>query len=260
MRVRIVPVLKDNYSYLLIDNQYQVAAAVDPAEPDKLLKVAIEERVKLCAVLTTHKHWDHSGGNEELLKRDPTLPIFGSKYEQVPGTNRSVGQGDIFQFHYPSNLEISVFCTPCHTRGHIIFLVTDQSAPNSPPILFSGDTLFIGGCGRFFEGNSRDMLENIETIIDKFPKNTLLFCGHEYTVRNLEFASVVDSNNQILKNKLAWSKQQVAKGHFTVPSTLEEEFLYNPFLRFRESCIMNAVQETEPSKVLAHLRKQKDAF
>lgn len=258
--VRTIPVLRDNYSYLLIDKRYKVAAAVDPVEPPKVVRAAEEEGVQLVAVLTTHKHWDHSGGNEELLERYPTLKIFASKYESVPGMTHAVGHGDIFQFHTPSSLEVQVFCTPCHTRGHLLYFLKQRDSPNSRAILFSGDTLFIGGCGRFFEGNSKDMLKNIEQVFSKFPKTTLLFCGHEYTLKNLEFALQMEPNNSILKEKYIWAKRQRELGKFTVPSTLEEEFLYNPFLRYHEASIQQSVQQTEPAKVLAELRKRKDAF
>jgi len=259
--VRTIPVLRDNYAYLLMDKQHNVAAAVDPVEPTKVLRAAEEEGVRLVAVLTTHKHWDHSGGNEELLEKYPSLKIYASKYETVPGMTHGVGQGDVFQFHSPSCLDVYVYCTPCHTRGHLLYFVKERnSTSNAHPILFSGDTLFIGGCGRFFEGSSEDMLKNIEQVIKRFPGNTLMFCGHEYTLKNLEFALLLEPNNQILKNKYNWAKQQRQLGKYTVPSTLAEEFQYNPFLRYNEVAIQKAVEQTEPTRVLAALRKQKDIF
>ncbi|GJQ15941.1 hypothetical protein GpartN1_g7732.t1 [Galdieria partita] len=260
VQVRTIPVLRDNYSYLLIDKRHKVAAAVDPVEPTKVTRAAEEEGVRLVAVLTTHKHWDHSGGNEELLEMYPSLNIFGSSYETVPGTTHRVGRGDVFQFHTPSCLDVYVFCTPCHTRGHLLYFIKERDATDSTAILFSGDTLFVGGCGRFFEGSSEDMLQNIEQVVHKFPRNTLMFCGHEYTVKNLEFALQMEPNNQILKNKYEWAKKQLELGKFTVPSTLEEEYLYNPFLRYGEVSIQQAVQQSEPAKVLAELRKRKDVF
>ncbi|EME26560.1 Hydroxyacylglutathione hydrolase, mitochondrial [Galdieria sulphuraria] len=260
LQVRTIPVLRDNYAYLLIDKRHKVAAAVDPVEPTKVTRAAEEEGVSLVAVLTTHKHWDHSGGNEELLEKYSSLKIFGSKYEIVPGTTHRVGQGDIFQFYSPSCLEVYVYCTPCHTRGHLLYFVKERDAIGSSAVLFSGDTLFIGGCGRFFEGDSNDMLQNIEQVIHRFPRNTFMFCGHEYTLKNLEFALQMEPHNQILKEKYDWAKKQLELGKCTVPSTLEEEFLYNPFLRYGEASIQQAVQQSEPAKVLAELRKRKDVF
>jgi len=221
-----VPVLSDNYAYLLVDTEGKCAAAVDPAEPKKVLAAAKELGVKVVLSLTTHKHWDHAGGNVELSQLLPDLPIVGSAYEDVPGVNKRVKDHETITL---GTLDIEALHAPCHTRGHVLYFVRPHLETESP-VLFTGDTLFIGGCGRFFEGTGADMVNCMKTI-SSLPPDSKVYCGHEYTVANLTFAASVEPSNTALQDKLAWAKRQRSMGLPTVPSTISEELLYNPFMR-----------------------------
>ncbi|XP_075021613.1 hydroxyacylglutathione hydrolase-like protein isoform X3 [Calonectris borealis] len=133
------------------------------------------------------------------------------------------------------------------------------SERSSPPTT-TGDTLFVGGCGKFFEGTAEQMYANLTQILGALPKETKVFCGHECTVRNLKFALKVEPENEIVKKKLAWAKQRDDEDLPTVPSTLQEEFLYNPFLRVTEEPLQKFTGKTDPVEVLRTLRTEKDNF
>lgn len=156
--VEPVPCLEDNFAYIIVDTRTLHAAVVDPVEPVKVLK-ALEElsqkyklsgSPKLTHLLTTHKHWDHSGGNTDLVNllkdRDVKIEVLGGKGDNVPSVTKEVSEGDTFTI---GHLAVKVLHTPCHTRGHVLYVVSDQD-DSGTCALFSGDTLFIAGCGRFF--------------------------------------------------------------------------------------------------------------
>ncbi|KAJ8313834.1 hypothetical protein KUTeg_008395 [Tegillarca granosa] len=191
MKIRLLPALQDNYMYLLIDEDTKECAVVDPVEPDKVLSAVQEEGVKLTSVLTTHHHWDHAGGNKELLKKSPGLAVYGGD-KRIDELNNEVNHGNEFKI---GSLNVKCLFTPCHTKGHICYFVTGQS--NEQPAVFTGDTLFVGGCGRFFEGNEDHMYKALVEILATLPKQT----------------------NQ-RQNNLP-----------TIPSTIEEELTFNPFMR-----------------------------
>ncbi|NWW46180.1 HAGHL protein, partial [Pedionomus torquatus] len=156
-------------------------------------------------------------------------------------------------------IRVRCLFTPCHTSGHMCYFMWEDGSPDAPA-LFSGDTLFVGGCGRFFEGTAEQMYTNLTQILGTLPKETKVFCGHECTVRNLKFALKVEPENEIVKKKLAWAKQRDDEDLPTVPSTLQEEFLYNPFLRVTEEPLQKFTGKTDPVEVLRTLRTEKDNF
>lgn len=254
MRVVTVPVLGDskNYSYLLVSNSGK-AAAVDPAEPETLLEAARNEGVTIDTVLTTHKHWDHAGGNDKMKKLVEGIQVIGGVKDNVQGATRNVADGDCFDYH-----EIKVECieTPFHTMGHICFLCSSES---SEDVIFTGDTLFVAGCGRFFEGTPSDAHKALAKL-DRLPGKTQCYVGHNYTASNLKFAQHVDPENEDIKKKIEWTKEQDSKGAFTVPTTIAVEKLINPFLRTATAAMKKFTGKTEPVEVLAALRKAKDSF
>ena len=179
------------------------------------------------------------------------VPVYGGD-DRIGALTNKVGQGDEIEF---DSLRIKVLFTPCHTTGHVLYYFDDGTCQ----YLFSGDTLFIGGCGRFFEGTADQMVDALNQVAG-LPENTKVMCGHEYTVANLSFAAKVDPNNSELQQKLKWAKEQREKGEFTIPSTIAEEKSYNPFMRVHTTPIQEAVNLTGSSNtdVMAALRSLKN--
>jgi len=257
MKIIQVPVLQDNVSYLVIDETSNNAAfVVDPAEPQKVLHAAKQEQANIVAVLTTHHHHDHSGGNKGITEEIAGLEVYGGD-DRIPALTKKV-KDETFNV---GNLKVKVFFTPCHTSGHVLYLVESHD-DRAPKALFTGDTLFIGGCGRFFEGTAQGMYHALLEVIDSLPPNTEIYCGHEYTKKNLEFAHKIEPGNAHVTEKLQWATQQREKGLSTIPSTIEEERLYNPFFRVREASIAEAVGKkgADPIEVMAAVRAAKDVF
>jgi hydroxyacylglutathione hydrolase len=259
--VQPVALLEDNYSYLLVEKSTNSAALVDPAEPAKILS-ALKQRpeLKVELILTTHKHWDHSGGNEELKALyGERVTVIGGINDKPPATDRYVKAGDTIVLG--KNVSISVYDAPCHTRGHVLYHINHSNSS----ILFTGDTLFLSGCGKFFEGSAAEMYKNLNQTIFGLGDSTAIFCGHEYSVSNLEFAEWVEPSNSAVKAKLQWAKEQRKKDLPTIGSTVAEEKSYNPFIRAGSSKeIIQRVKpwltgpEDDPIAVLAAVRKAKD--
>jgi hydroxyacylglutathione hydrolase len=258
-RVVPVPVLSDNYAYLLIDERDKIAAAVDPVEPKKVLEAAEKEGVSIKAIYTTHHHWDHAGGNEELLKSlPPGTPVYGGD-DRIPGLTHKVKDNEELQL---GSTEVEVLFAPCHTAGHVLYLAGNQRAPYA---LFSGDTLFIAGCGRFFEGTAQQMHRALREVCAQLPNNTKVWCGHEYTVKNLQFALSVEKDNENVKAKLRWAEERRSQDppQPTIPSTIGEELQYNPFMRVHRPELKRALglePEADPVDIMAQLRHMKDKF
>jgi len=142
---------------------------------------------------------------------------------------------------------------------HFCLYVCDESG--EPGVVFTGDTLFIAGCGRFFEGSATDMYRALVEVLGTLPPSTRVYCGHEYTVKNLKFAATVEPNNNAVAEKLAWAKAQTGKGQPTVPSTIAEEFTFNPFMRVRESSVQaHAGKAGDAIATMAAIRSMKDVF
>ncbi|XP_061713115.1 hydroxyacylglutathione hydrolase, mitochondrial [Cydia pomonella] len=255
MDVKILPALQDNYMYLIIDKATREAAIVDPVEPNSVVLAVQEHNATLTTVLTTHHHWDHAGGNENLVKMVPNLQVYGGD-DRIGALTNKVQHQSKFNI---GNLNVQCLFTPCHTAGHICYFV---SAPEegSDPAVFTGDTLFLGGCGRFFEGTADQMYRALVEILSKLPDQTKVFCGHEYTLQNLKFASFVEPENEEIKKKIAWSEHKRMLGKPTVPSTIAEEKLYNPFMRVMESTVMQHAKTTDVIETMKAIRLEKDHF
>ncbi|KAJ8728314.1 hypothetical protein PYW08_016699 [Mythimna loreyi] len=254
MDVKILPALQDNYMYLIIDKATNMAAVVDPVEPNTVLQAVQESNVRLTTVLTTHHHWDHAGGNEALAKQMPYLDVYGAD-ERIGALTKKVEHNNVVNF---GNLLIQCLFTPCHTKGHVCYFVTSPQE-GSQSVVFTGDTLFIAGCGKFFEGTADQMLHAM-TILGALPNETKVYCGHEYTLSNLRFASHVDPKNEEITKKFTWAQQRRDKGLPTVPSTIGEEKKYNPFMRVKERAIMRHANSQAPVEVMKIIRHEKDVW
>ncbi|KAJ1917490.1 Cytoplasmic glyoxalase II [Mycoemilia scoparia] len=249
MRIVTVPVLSDNYSYIIIDDKTSEVAVVDPVEPKKVLKEleSLNLTSHLKSVITTHHHADHSGGNRELNKLHPGLKFIGGD-ERIPALNAVVKDGDAFEI---GSIKFKAIKTIGHTTGSITFYLEDES--NNQRVVFTGDTLFIG---KLFEGTPDQMYDSLINRIGALPGDTKVYPGHEYTRKNLEFALTVDGENPDLKAKV----ERIKNLSITVPSTIKEEWATNPFLRVREPALIASTGKTDPIDVLGAIRKLKDAF
>ncbi|XP_033221520.1 hydroxyacylglutathione hydrolase, mitochondrial-like isoform X2 [Belonocnema kinseyi] len=253
MKIQILPALEDNYMYLIIDESSKEAAIVDPVDPDAVFLAVKENSVNLTKVLTTHHHWDHAGGNEKLCKMMSDLQVYGGD-DRIGALTSNVKHGDKFKI---GDLNVECLQTPCHTRGHICYYVTSDG---DTPAVFTGDTLFAGGCGRFFEGTAEQMYKALVEILGSLPEETKVYCGHEYTHANLKFAQHVEPDNEAIKQKLEKVCTLREKQLPTIPSSISEEKLTNPFMRVDKSSVMKHAKESDPIKTMAAIRKEKDNF
>ncbi|KAF4380057.1 hypothetical protein F8388_018181 [Cannabis sativa] len=254
MKIHHIPCLEDNYSYLIIDESTKEAAAVDPVEPEKVLNVAQQHGVVLKLVLTTHHHWDHAGGNEKLRQLVPGIKVYGGSKDNVKGCTDIVDNGD--KISLGADISILALHTPCHTNGHISYYVTGKEGED--PAVFTGDTLFVAGCGKFFEGTAEQMHQSLCVTLASLPKPTRVYCGHEYTVKNLQFAVTVEPENVKIQQKLSWAQQQRKAGLPTIPSTIEEEMETNPFIRVDLPEIQEKVGCDSAVEAIREIRKRKD--
>jgi|SRR5581483_3489163 len=258
MKIIPIPVLADNYAYLLIDEATKEAGVVDPSEAGPVAEAVKREGVKFTTIINTHHHWDHVGGNEELVKEFPGLKVYGHKRDKdrTPAITNLVDEGDTLQI---GKLTARFLFIPCHTNGHVALYFPQEKA------VFTGDTLFVAGCGRLFEGTASDMHNNMVKLMS-LPDDTRVFCGHEYTVKNLQFALTLEPHNAQVQAKLQWAQGQRAKKIPTVPSTVAEEKEINPFVRVNNAELQSNVKKRFPEitldavSVLAKTRQLKDNF
>ncbi|EDO44424.1 predicted protein [Nematostella vectensis] len=267
LKIIPVPFLYDNYSYIIVDITTSSAVVVDPSDPEAVKDVLNKEKLQLEAVLTTHKHWDHSGGNTSLKADFPSVAVYGSELDDAPGlTHTRKPLCDISNFSGKvSQLSFTAFSTPGHTAGHVVYLL-HGAVFNSVDSLFSGDLLFLGGCGRIFEGAPGEMLESLQTV-SSLKDDTLLWPGHDYAMKNLMFALTIEPSNYHLRAKMDWVVEMRNNKYMTSPSTIGEEKLYNPFLRTHLAIVGSAVGFTQDDdvnlravSVLKALRERKNNF
>ncbi|EGD82473.1 hypothetical protein PTSG_03122 [Salpingoeca rosetta] len=253
MEAVVVPLLSDNYGYLLVDKATREAAAIDPVEPKKVLAAAEENNADIKYVLTTHSHWDHAGGNAEFKRLRPSVTIFGGRGDGADAVDQEVWDDDSLDI---GSIKVSVLATPCHTPGHVCYYATagDDRA------VFTGDTLFIGGCGNFNQGTPQMMYDALYTKLGRLPDDTRVYVGHEYTVKNLTFARVVEPDNRAVQEKLAWAEEQRQAGQYTVPSTIGEEKAFNPFMRCHETPVHAYCGTADAVTALATVRERKTAW
>ena len=222
MKIEIIKCLQDNYSYLIIDESNKNACVVDPSEAKPIIDYIEKDDIKLKYILNTHHHYDHVGGNIELKKKYGSNVVgFKGDKDRIPEIDILVEDGKIWK---KENFEANIYHIPGHTSGHIAFHFFKEKK------IFTGDTLFSLGCGRIFEGTYEQMFESLNKI-KKLPKNTEIFCGHEYTLQNSNFCITHDPNNSKLKNRIVEIKQKIKNNLPTIPTTLENEIECNIFLK-----------------------------
>jgi hydroxyacylglutathione hydrolase len=250
-----IPALGDNYIYLYRYNQND-SLAVDPSESSSVLRILKEQGLNLKTILVTHHHWDHIAGATDL-KRKTGCKIIGADRQRIPGIDSVVADGQILPV---SDRKIRVIATPGHTLTSVCYLM-EYSADNENGILWTGDTLFIGGCGRLLECDAKSMWDSLQKLAS-LPDDTLVYCGHNYTLENYEFANIIEPGNQIVKERLEQIKQLQAQGKSTVPSNILQEKTTNCFLRAGTLELKAALgmQDAPAVEVFAELRRRKDVF
>ncbi len=247
------PCLSDNYGYLIQDQKSGIVATIDTPDVEAINDALGQRGWKLDIILNTHHHYDHAGGNL-ALKDKWNCKIIGPKQEaaRIPGIDQQVGDGDVIEI---GHAKARIYDTPGHTLGHIVFHFEEDG------LAFVGDTVFALGCGRLFEGTPEQMWSSLSKIVT-WPENTMLYCAHEYTEANAQFALSVDGDNHALKKRSAEIKVLRAKNTPTVPTRLGDELATNPFLRanrieMKQALNMEGANDVE---VFAEIRKRKDNF
>lgn len=254
----------DNIGYILYEPINKSLIGIDFGEFEKSRKIVekLEKELdsRLQYIFTTHSHSDHCGGNRQWkeYRQDELKIISGNTKEDIVPYS-DVLMNDI-QTMTIGELCICCMHTPGHIRSHVCYVVTQVNDTSTKiPFLFTGDTLFIGGCGRVFDGTHEDLYNSLKTL-SYLPNDTLIFCGHEYTQKNLEFALTIDPENEFLKEKYEWVLKMRSQGEFTVGSRLVEEKLYNPFMRAGDNYYMNLTGKDTPVESFRTLRQLKDKF
>ncbi|CAD5956146.1 beta-lactamase-like protein [Planktothrix agardhii CCAP 1459/11A] len=257
MQIERIPVLSDNYIFLLHDPDRKIAAVVDPAEADPVLQHLQRLDAELVAIFNTHHHSDHIGGNTQLIKQYPHLTVYGGEEDRgrIPGQMVFLKPGDQVQFGDQIG---NVLFVPGHTKAHIAYYFPPQN-PDQPGDLFCGDTLFAGGCGRLFEGTPQQMLTSLNQFRN-LPETTRVWCAHEYTLNNLKFALTVDADNRDLQDRFQEVTVARSQNQATIPSNIGLEKRTNPFLRWDIPSLQMAVNSHDPVQTFARLRGMKDQF
>jgi hydroxyacylglutathione hydrolase len=250
-----IPAFNDNYLWLLHDGRR--ALVVDPGDAQPVLRVLQENGLQLESILVTHHHADHTGG-VDALREATGAKVVGPARESIPEPFQRLQDGDMVR---ALDLDFQVIDVPGHTAGHIAFYTPDV---NGRPLLFCGDTLFSGGCGRLFEGTPAQMLASLDRLA-ALPGNTRVCCTHEYTQGNLRFALAVEPDNIELIGYHARCASLRDQGQPTLPTTVAQELLINPFLRTRQATVMAAARHFDPAAhddntVFAAIRQWKNQF
>lgn len=239
LQVFQLPVLQDNYIYILHNTDTEKTAVVDPALAEPVSHFLKEKNWTLDFIFSTHHHWDHTGGNLKLKKTwDCQILGFADDAHRIPGIDKHLQEGEEFTF---GKIPCRILFFPGHTLGHIAYWFFEEKK------LFIGDTLFAMGCGRLFEGTPQQMFTSLNQI-KSFPPETEVFCAHEYTEKNGRFALSIDPQNQNLKDRMVEVRTSREKKQATIPFFLSQELKTNPFLR------ASTLEE------FIHLRKKRDTF
>ena len=251
--IKILPVLSDNYIFIIHDQSSGETVCVDPAEADPVLKCLEEENWNLSAIWNTHHHPDHTGGNLEL-KETTGCKIFGPEkgLRAIPGIDKILTEQDTLSLGKHS---VQILETPGHTKKAVSYFIKKEN------ILFCGDTLFSLGCGRMFEGTPEEFWNSLKKI-KSLPSETLVYCTHEYTLANSHFARSVEPQNEELLSYQRKVQEKRDQNHSTVPSILKTEILTNPFLRTGDEKLQKTLglSGSEEWLVFKKLRELKDSY
>ncbi len=256
MQITPISCLSDNFAYLIHADGSQDALVVDPSEAGPVVAALERSGLRLVGILNTHHHWDHVGGNEELLSRYGKLSVYGHASDadggRIPGQTHRLEHEQTFE---AAGLEFRALHIPGHTTGAVAYVTGDA--------VFTGDTLFAAGCGRLFEGTPAMMYASLNEKLGALPDATRVYFGHEYTANNLRFAAHVEPGNAEVAAKAERVQAARARGEVTTPTTLAEERLTNPFMRCDSAEIRAHVKlgaDASPVDVLAAVRAAKDSF
>lgn len=253
MKIEIIPCLNDNYSYLIHDEISNTVAIVDPSEFMPCDTIISKNYQKLDFILNTHHHYDHVGGNEELKKKYNSKVLgFENDKNRIPQIDTVLKDNHEFKI---GTLNFTTIFIPGHTRGHVAFYFKKER------VVFTGDTLFSLGCGRVFEGTYKQMFQSLNKL-KNLPGETKVYCGHEYTFKNLEFCLKFNPNNDFLKKKKNDIKLSLKNKKPTIPSTIADEIKANIFFRVNDPDIKKAINlENSPDiEIFTKLRDLKDNF
>ena len=253
MNIDIISCLKDNYSYLIHDNQSNTVAIIDPSEFAPCDKIISKKYKKLDYILNTHHHYDHVGGNKELKKKyNSKILGFKSDEERIPNIDKLLEDNEEFNV---GNIKFTTLFIPGHTAGHIAFYSKTEK------VIFTGDTLFSMGCGRVFEGTYDQMFESLNRI-KNLPEDTKIYCGHEYTQKNIEFCIKYNPGNDLLKKTKNTIEEKLKNGEPSIPSTLLKEKQMNIFFRTDDLDVRNMLNLKKASnlEIFTKLRDLKDNF
>jgi len=253
MNIQIISCLNDNYSYLILDKISNTVAIVDPSEFESCEKIIEKSHKKLDFILNTHHHYDHVGGNEDLKKKynSKILGFEGDK-NRIPGIDIVLKNNQEFKI---GSVSFTTIFLPGHTKGHIAFYAEKEK------VIFTGDTLFSLGCGRVFEGTYEQMFKSLKKLKD-LPVDTEIYCGHEYTFKNLEFCLKFNPNNNLLKRKKDEIELKLKNKKPTIPSTIGEEIKTNIFFKFNDPDVKKAInlENSSDLEIFTKLRDLKDNF
>ena len=253
MKIEIIPCLNDNYSYLIHDEISNTVAIVDPSEFIPCDTIISKNYQKLDFILNTHHHYDHVGGNEELKRKYNSKVLgFENDKNRIPQIDTVLKDNQEFKI---GTLNFTTIFIPGHTRGHVAFYFKKER------VVFSGDTLFSLGCGRVFEGTYKQMFQSLNKL-KNLPGETKVYCGHEYTFKNLEFCLKFNPNNDFLKKKKDDIKLSLKNKKPTIPSTIADEIKANIFFRVNDPDVKKAINlENSPDiEIFTKLRDLKDNF
>lgn len=254
LQIELVPCLSDNYAYILHDIDTGTVGVVDPSEATPVIDALSKKNRNLNYILNTHHHHDHTGGNVELKARYGAKVIgSATDKERIPGIDIHLNDGDKWMF---AGHEVQVMDTPGHTRGHVSFYFAGSGA------IFTGDTLFSLSCGKLFEGTPQEMQSSLGKIMS-LPDDTSIYCGHEYTLNNTDFALKLEPGNKELRSYAGHVASLRSKGLPTIPTTLKMEKACNPFLRTSNTQIrqsLNIPATADDAEALGIIRQAKDNF
>ena len=253
MEITPIPCLTDNYAYIINDTNSKTIGVVDPSEAQPIISFLKKKNLKLNYILNTHHHFDHIGGNNELKKiyNAKIVGFLGDKH-RISGIDITLKNNEQWIF---GNSAVKILHIPGHTLGHICFFFMSEK------IAFTGDTLFSLGCGRIFEGDHKQMLASLNKI-KKLPKDTKIYCGHEYTYNNAKFCIKYDKKNSDLIKQFEKIKNLRSNNLPTIPTSLEEELKFNIFLRCDQKDLKTKLnmENEEDLEVFKKVRDLKDSF